>query len=480
VTVHEDGTSEISVRTGEAEIDSERGGENLEAGQTMNARGPASDPEFQVVQNTPLDAFDRWNDERDRYIQNSQSARHVSPDISGAEDLDQNGQWVNDPNYGSVWQPTVGPDWAPYQNGRWVWEDYYGWTWVSYDPWGWAPYHYGRWFRGAYGWAWYPGAIGPRTYWSPALVGFFGWGTPGFGVSFGLGFGNIGWVPLAPFEAFHPWYGRGFGGGFAGVRSTAIVNNMNIASTYRNARVNGGVTSMRTGDFGRSAVSGNTMMRASAGDLSHASMMNGGVPIAASRESRNFSASPGAGNAQGMPRTSSNTRFFSASSSGFSRSGAGFSRSGAGFSRSGAGFANSGSGVARPAGTTAGAGGFAGGAASANGAGAWRRFDPGTSGSQRPGGGTTSFSGRTAGSQGNAGSPGYASRGQGFQNGGGQAGGGSQAVRIAPPIVNNRGASSAAPRSYAPSGGFGGPRSSGGGGGVRSAPSGGGHGGGRR
>src|ERR1700733_12257390 len=84
VTVHEDGTSEITVRAGEAEIDSERGGENLEAGQTMNARGPASDPEFQVVQNTPLDAFDRWNDERDRYIQNSQSARHVSPDISGA------------------------------------------------------------------------------------------------------------------------------------------------------------------------------------------------------------------------------------------------------------------------------------------------------------------------------------------------------------------------------------------------------------
>src|SRR3984957_3502034 len=123
VTVHEDGTSEITVRSGEAEIDSQRGGEHLEAGQTMDARGSAADAEFQVVQGIPLDPFDRWNDERDRYIENSQSARHMSPAISGGEDLDQNGQWVNDPNYGSVWQPTVGPDWAPYQNGQWVWED---------------------------------------------------------------------------------------------------------------------------------------------------------------------------------------------------------------------------------------------------------------------------------------------------------------------------------------------------------------------
>ncbi len=215
VTVHEDGTSEITVRSGEAEIDSPRGGERLEAGQTMDARGPASDPEFQVVQAAPFDAFDRWNDDRDRYIENSQSARHVSPNISGAEDLDQNGQWVNDPNYGSVWQPTVGPDWAPYQNGRWVWEDYYGWTWVSADPWGWAPYHYGRWFWGTGGWAWYPGPIVANPFWAPAYVGFFGFGG-GLGVGVGFGFGGVGWVALAPFEVFHPWWGHGLYGGFRG------------------------------------------------------------------------------------------------------------------------------------------------------------------------------------------------------------------------------------------------------------------------
>src|ERR1700685_177689 len=68
VTVHEDGTSEITVRSGEAEVDSQRGGEHLEAGQTMDARGPAADAEFQVVPPIPFDAFDRWNDERDRVI----------------------------------------------------------------------------------------------------------------------------------------------------------------------------------------------------------------------------------------------------------------------------------------------------------------------------------------------------------------------------------------------------------------------------
>ncbi len=44
VTVHEDGTSEITVRIGEAEIDSQRGGEHLQAGQTMQARGPRRIP----------------------------------------------------------------------------------------------------------------------------------------------------------------------------------------------------------------------------------------------------------------------------------------------------------------------------------------------------------------------------------------------------------------------------------------------------
>jgi hypothetical protein len=289
VMVREDGSSEISVRLGEAEIDSQNGSEHLPSGRTMNARGPAADPEFQVVQSAPYDNFDRWNDERDRFIENSESARRVSPDISGAEDLDQNGQWVNDPTYGSVWQPTnVGPDWAPYQNGRWVWEDYYGWTWVSADSWGWAPYHYGRWFVGAGGWAWYPGPIYAHPYWAPAYVGFFGWGGGLGGVDVGFGFGGVGWVALAPFETLHPWWGRGFYGGFRSGfygNHTTIVNNGNVYNTYRNARARGGVMGVNAGGFGR----GGQIARLDRSQIQSAGLVHGVLPVSPDRASLRMS-----------------------------------------------------------------------------------------------------------------------------------------------------------------------------------------------
>jgi len=304
VTVHEDGTSEITVRLGEAEIDSQRGGQNLETGQTMDARGPASDPEYQVVQGIPRDAFDRWNEERDRYFQSSQSYQHVSPAIAGGEDLDQNGRWVNDPTYGQVWQPNVGPDWAPYQNGQWAWEDYYGWTWVSYDPWGWAPFHYGRWFWGPGGWAWWPGpAVGPYPYWAPAYVGFFGFG-PGIGVGIGFGFGGVGWVALAPFEVFHPWWGPGFYAGFRGGffgGHTTIVNNFNAYNSFRNARVAGGAIGMRTDAFGR----GGAVTALNRGQLQSAGAVHGALPVAPDRSSQRLTIARRAENTRNRGRRAS-------------------------------------------------------------------------------------------------------------------------------------------------------------------------------
>jgi FecR protein len=290
VTLREDGTSEITVRSGEGEVDSQRGAERLEAGQTMQARGPAADPEYQLVQGIPQDSFDRWNEERDRYFLASQSYEHVNPAVAGGEDLDQNGRWVNDPQYGQVWQPTdVGPNWAPYQNGQWVWEDYYGWTWVSYDPWGWAPYHYGRWFWGAGGWAWWPGASAPYPYWAPAYVGFFGFGPGiGFGVGVGFGFGGVGWVALAPFEIFHPWWGPGFygglGGGFVGAHTT-LVNNINVYDSFRNARVAGGAIGMNTAGFGR----GGSIGALNRAQLTSASAVHGVLPVTPDRSSLRYS-----------------------------------------------------------------------------------------------------------------------------------------------------------------------------------------------
>jgi hypothetical protein len=286
VAVREDGTSEITVRSGEAEIYSQKGSERLGPGRTMYARGSSTDPEFQVSEAIPMDSWDRWNDDRDRYLERSRSYEHVSRDVYGAEDLDQYGQWTNDPTYGSVWSPRVDAGWAPYRDGRWVWEDYYGWTWVSADPWGWAPYHYGRWFVGVGGgWCWYPGPIYARHYWAPAFVGFFGYGGR---VGFGFGFGGLGWVPLAPFEVFHPWWGRGFYGGFRGGfgNRVSIVNNTNIVNVYRNARVAGGVSGVNASEFGRRSGRFETLNQ---GHLQQAGLVRGAVPVSPERASLRMS-----------------------------------------------------------------------------------------------------------------------------------------------------------------------------------------------
>ncbi len=297
ITVRPDGSSEITVRAGEAELLSASGTERLPAGQTMLSRGSGNDAEFMNTGAIPMDDWDRWNADRDRYFERAPDAsRYAAPDIDGTQELASYGRWVWDPSYGYVWVPNnESPDWAPYQNGRWDYLDYYGWSWTSYDPWGWAPYHYGNWYRGSFGWAWYPGAFGARHYWRPAMVGFFGFGEPGFGVSLGFGYGNIGWVPLAPFERFRPWYGRGFAG-----RNLAVVNNTNIAGVYRNARFSGAVTGLRAADFGRAGVGRSSFVRPGARELSRAGMVSSGMPLAPAR-SFNSSRSPNVGRLGSAP-----------------------------------------------------------------------------------------------------------------------------------------------------------------------------------
>jgi hypothetical protein len=274
VSVLEDGTTQLTVRAGQADIYTQQGSRQLAAGQTMLLRGNPNDPEYQLVVAPARDEWDQFNETRDRELARSTAYQHVSRDVPGAEDLDQYGRWNNDPTYGDVWVPNVAADWAPYQSGRWLWEDYYGWTWVSYDPWGWAPYHYGRWYRGPVGWAWVPGPIYARYGYRPALVGFFGFGA---GVGFGVGFGfaNLGWVALAPFEALHPWWGRGVYGG--GITSVNVVRNVNVYNTYRNARVTNGVMGMsaqqfQSGQFGH-------FVHPGAAQLQSAGAVHGQLPI---------------------------------------------------------------------------------------------------------------------------------------------------------------------------------------------------------
>ncbi len=152
------------------------------------------------------DDFDIWSLARDQRDNRSVSARYVSPDTTGYEDLDQYGSWSMTADYGAVWYPNAVPaDWAPYQSGLWAWIEPWGWTWIDSAPWGYAPFHYGRWAWFNRRWCWVPGRIAARPVWAPALVGWVGghnWST-----TFSIGSAPaVGWFPLAPHEAFRPSY----------------------------------------------------------------------------------------------------------------------------------------------------------------------------------------------------------------------------------------------------------------------------------
>ncbi len=294
IQVTADGHTVIAVIRGKAEVSSVAGTETLSKGRAMYVRGDRDAPEFRTAKAESKDDWDRWNDRRDKQLEKSESRRYVSRSIYGAEDLDGHGRWEYVSGYGRSWFPSTSPGWAPYRHGRWSWLDYYGWTWVGYEPWAWAPYHYGRWFHHRHhGWGWYPGYRYARHYWRPALVSFFGYNSHrGFSFGVGFGFGNIGWVPLAPYERYNPWYGRRYGGyGRRGGRhgghhnnTTIIVDNStNIYTNYRNARVRNGVTLVDAQGFSRGRVNNPRTLRAS--ELRRASLLRGRIPVVPGRES---------------------------------------------------------------------------------------------------------------------------------------------------------------------------------------------------
>ena len=313
---------EVTVRDGEAHIASTEGIETLKEGRTMVIRGTGDNVEFQAVNADPKDDWDRWNERRDDQLRKSESYKYVNRSISGAQDLDGHGDWTYVSGYGRCWFPTATAGWAPYRDGRWIWIDYYGWSWVGYEPWGWAPYHYGRWFHHAsYGWGWYPGSYYSPYYWRPALVGFFGFGSHGgfnIGIGFGRGYGgNIGWVPLAPGERFHPWYGPRYRNGYGRGGNTTIVvdNSVNIVNNYRNARTRDGVTVVDGNDFGRGGNLANRRRNLGEGELQRASVMRGQVPIVPDRENQGRVVRAASSEPQSAQRGGSrNTRFFSTSS----------------------------------------------------------------------------------------------------------------------------------------------------------------------
>ncbi|HYE40049.1 MAG TPA: DUF6600 domain-containing protein, partial [Ramlibacter sp.] len=199
------GETRVVVASGRAAVFGEGGqAMQLAAGQqgTFSGRALAR----VNAQRLGQDDFGAWAAARNRAEDQALAARHVPRGVVGATQLDHYGTWSQDATYGSVWYPQVTvQDWAPYRYGHWSWIAPWGWTWIDDAPWGFAPFHYGRWTMIDERWAWVPGHMAPRPVYAPALVAFFGDG--GSGVTFTIGSGpGVGWYPLAPGEAWWPWY----------------------------------------------------------------------------------------------------------------------------------------------------------------------------------------------------------------------------------------------------------------------------------
>jgi FecR protein len=212
----EDGTyTVVTVREGEGE--STGNGQTYTVHSGLRATFSGTDrlnADFEQIGDP--DAFDNWSYARDRHLDESPSGRYCSRDVVGFQDLDDNGDWHPNPEYGAVWYPHVEAGWAPYHTGHWAWIDPWGWTWVDDAPWGYAPFHYGRWAFISGRWGWVPGPVTVAPVYAPALVVFVG-GGPGFG-------GNVAWFPLGPREVYVPSYHV----------SQAYVNRVNISNTTVN------------------------------------------------------------------------------------------------------------------------------------------------------------------------------------------------------------------------------------------------------
>lgn len=116
----------------------------------------------------PADALQAWAVAEDQRDERTAYSRYVSPEMTGAEELDRHGRWEQAPEYGAIWFPLgVQIGWAPYQFGRWVWMRHWGWIWVDNQPWGFAPFHYGRWVQWRGRWGWVPGVYVPRPVFTP-------------------------------------------------------------------------------------------------------------------------------------------------------------------------------------------------------------------------------------------------------------------------------------------------------------------------
>jgi hypothetical protein len=281
----------VTVRGGEGEVTGSDQAFPVHAGEEARVSGSDS-LSYDTSGARPPDEWDNWSRGRDQREERSESARYVSRDMVGYQDLDDHGTWRNVPEYGSVWVPRgVAVGWAPYHYGHWVWVEPWGWTWVDDAPWGFAPFHYGRWVYVGY-WAWVPGPVAVRPVYAPALVAWVGGPRFSMAVGFGGGVAGVAWFPLGPREVYVPAYRASpVYVNRVNVTNTVIVNNnvnvTNINTTnirYVNREAPGAVTAVPQNSFASARPVQSAAIPVRGEALQSAQVMNT-APVAPSRAS---------------------------------------------------------------------------------------------------------------------------------------------------------------------------------------------------
>jgi len=248
IDVNEAGdTTVVTVRDGEGEVTGGGSAYTIHSRETGTFAG-IDQLDADVQRFSPdEDDFDHWCYDRDRHADHSTSARYVSTDVIGYDDLDDYGGWRDAPEYGHVWFPhTTVVGWAPYRYGHWVWISPWGWTWVDDEPWGFAPFHYGRWVAVGGVWGWVPcpprpvGVVYVRPVYAPALVAWVG--GPHFSIGIGIGGGGgvgVAWFPLGPRDVYCPSYhvSQRYVQN-VNISNTTVINQTNITNVYNNVYVN--------------------------------------------------------------------------------------------------------------------------------------------------------------------------------------------------------------------------------------------------
>lgn len=248
-------TTAIAVRSGRGEVYGDQASYSINSRQSYRFSGTGL-RSYEYVDAPRAVEFDRWASARDRRADSSASARYVSRDVIGYEDLDANGTWRNEPGYGRVWAPNrVAQDWTPYREGHWAWVEPWGWSWVDDAPWGYAVSHYGRWANVSGQWVWVPGPAQSKAVYAPAVVGFVG------GNDYQGGAGNVGWFPLGPREVYRPSYqtSRGYfdniNRGGTNAPPATISNaygNTTASSAFMNQGVQGAIVAVLASVFAQS------------------------------------------------------------------------------------------------------------------------------------------------------------------------------------------------------------------------------------